>query len=250
MPKGTRAPRPDFEEAARITDSIERNNFIRAAGSKYDPSVVEAYLEKYGPEAIDTKDEMGWTALIAAARWGQLDMVRFLIGKGADVNVLSNVGWGALHCAALHGYTEIVSELIVHGANVNVYDQDGKNPLMFAAEKGFTDTLSLLIANDADINAQSPAGNTPLIFAVQNKQIACVKTLLENGASTEIMNSKHQTARIIALSLKREEIVEMIEVEEESRRRAEIERKINSIDLSKGLSKPMPIPASPFAKNR
>ena len=52
---------------------------------------------------IDAKNQRGWTPLIAAARSGEGDMVRFLARKGANPNAASPSGYTPLMAAVEFG---------------------------------------------------------------------------------------------------------------------------------------------------
>lgn len=54
----------------------------------------------------------GQTALMLAVSHGRLDMVRLLVGAGADVNIQDEDGSTALMCAAEHGHLPIVGFLL------------------------------------------------------------------------------------------------------------------------------------------
>ena len=61
----------------------------------------------------------GSTCLMAAARYGHLDICRLLIDKGADIQAKSNGGWTPLHSAAGQGgHIEIVRLLCDRGAEL------------------------------------------------------------------------------------------------------------------------------------
>ena len=60
------------------------------------------------------------------------NFAKFLIEKGADVNLKSKNGWTALHAAAFKGPAEIVKLLIEKGADANTKDLRGQTPLMIA----------------------------------------------------------------------------------------------------------------------
>ncbi|KAJ7173958.1 ankyrin repeat-containing domain protein [Mycena crocata] len=61
------------------------------------------------------------TALHWAASSGATDIVRFLVDKQAEVDVVDNSGWTPLHIAVSAGHDEIVQELVGAGADVNKY---------------------------------------------------------------------------------------------------------------------------------
>ncbi|BET37234.1 hypothetical protein wNi1_11910 [Wolbachia pipientis] len=69
------------------------------------------------------------TALHCAAEGKCLELVKFLVNEGVDINDTGRYkGWTVLHSAALGGNLEIVKFLLERGANPNIRDTDGKNP--------------------------------------------------------------------------------------------------------------------------
>ena len=66
------------------------------------------------------------SALHLAAAFDQMDTVRYLVNKGAYVNIRDNAGWTPLHYAAVKGHTSICKFLILAGANPNIRDPDGR----------------------------------------------------------------------------------------------------------------------------
>ena len=75
------------------------------------------------------------TALNAAATYGHLDLVKFLLDEGADVNLLSDHGDSALLGATYRCLTDIAMLLISHGADANFYNpKSGSSPLLHATE--------------------------------------------------------------------------------------------------------------------
>lgn len=81
----------------------------------------ESILKEYTDETT--------TALIEACKAGQLDAVRLLIDKGADVNLATKKGYTPIMVAAMNGHKDILSYLIQKGANVNAITKDGRTAL-------------------------------------------------------------------------------------------------------------------------
>jgi len=85
---------------------------------------------------VDCLDGLGATPLVRAvnplARGDSIniELVEFLISKGADVN-----SDAVVHAAAIGGNVEVVKLLVSKGANVNVKNEDGKTPLDIARER-------------------------------------------------------------------------------------------------------------------
>lgn len=71
----------------------------------------------------------GSTPLITATVLQNHDVVRWLIKKGADVNMRGADGGTALHAAALFGRTDVVRTLLNNGATVAVFDDNGSLPI-------------------------------------------------------------------------------------------------------------------------
>lgn len=129
---------------------------------------VKEYINK-GAD-ISTKDNHGKTPLHIAAKRGLLDIAKFLLDKGADIDAQENkFGRAPLHLAAAKGHLDIVKYLIEKGADVDVY-QGGwsySTALHLAAQKGHLDIVKYLIEKGANPKATDGGGKTPLQRATQ-----------------------------------------------------------------------------------
>jgi len=101
-----------------------------------------------------------------AARWGHLEVIQFLISKGADPNLKTTEGTSLLHLAAMNGHAPVV-EYLVKEAKL-------------------------------DINAQDKFGDTPLIAACGGGKVNTAQLLLQLGANKDLKNRNHKTARDLA----------------------------------------------------
>jgi ankyrin repeat protein len=132
------------------------------------------------------------SAFYSAAELGRTDVVRDMVEKGADVNVLCNKKcsshWTPLMIAAAEGHPETVAVLIKAGANVNVRNKYGRTALMFASKYGFTSiVISLLNAGaDPDIMPNSVEEPTALIAASEKGHLEVVQALLAHSADPNI----------------------------------------------------------------
>ena len=73
-------------------------------------TMKEEIQEKKYPY-INTKDEDGGTKLMGDSAWGEIDKVRLLLQRGADVNIKNKKGEGALDIAKGLGHTGMVELL-------------------------------------------------------------------------------------------------------------------------------------------
>lgn len=67
---------------------------------------------------------------------GNLEGLKLLIKKGADVNVLNSDNTSCLHKAVLGNRVDVVKFLIAQGCTPNEKDSDGITPLHLACHNG------------------------------------------------------------------------------------------------------------------
>ena len=61
----------------------------------------------------------------ATASNGYLEVVRFLVEKGADVNVANNTGSTLVNAATDNGHLDVVKFLVEKGADITAANKDG-----------------------------------------------------------------------------------------------------------------------------
>lgn len=69
----------------------------------------------------------GMTALIWASMYGEVDLIKYLLSLGADINKQDNVGNTALITAAQLNRVDAVLELLKNKANPNIENNQGDN---------------------------------------------------------------------------------------------------------------------------
>ena len=153
------------------------------------PAEVRAQLRR--GVSPDSMDERGDSALVVASRSGQLEVAQILVDGGAKVNLRNKWGDTALMVAALNGRDQIVRYLRGKGGDVN---NVGWTALHYAAVNGHADVAKYLLDQGANPLASSPNGVTPLMMAARENKTEVVKVLLEYGADITQKNDKGETA--------------------------------------------------------
>ena len=128
-----------------------------------------------------------------AARFGQLDTVRWLAGQGADLNAQDAAGNAPLHLAALRGGRAAAELLLSSGADIDRANGDGDTPLHLASLVGHDQIVRLLVGRKATLDARNALGNTPLHRAVFSRHGDVVRTLLDGGANPSSKNGAGDT---------------------------------------------------------
>ena len=105
------------------------------------------------------------TALSVAADNGHLDIVRFLVEQGADMEKIDNCGWTPLLASSANGHLELVRYLLEQGANRDKESRNGVTSLHWAAGEGHLETAKLLMIYGADLNARNHDGYLPIDVA-------------------------------------------------------------------------------------
>ncbi|MBS0288408.1 MAG: ankyrin repeat domain-containing protein [Proteobacteria bacterium] len=120
------------------------NHKLFAAAKTGNTQAVKQLLSK--GTFIDSKTNIGNTALHIASESGCIGVVECLLDNKAMVNFVNHQKNTPLHLAGASGNTEIAMRLINQGASLNVVNLQGNNPLHMAALHGNIDTLSHLMA--------------------------------------------------------------------------------------------------------
>ncbi|KAF8850070.1 ankyrin, partial [Acephala macrosclerotiorum] len=118
--------------------------------------------------------------LVYAASEGLYFVVRNLIEVGAEVRLEDSGtdGRTALAAAANNGHPEIVKYLIGRGANCRVRDPMMDTPLALAAAQGHQEVVEVLLQAGVNPNSAALDGTTAAIIAASNGHASIVERLL------------------------------------------------------------------------
>jgi len=239
-----RKPRP---EAAQQILKLRGYEFdeksFQAAARAGDLMAITAFVDS-GIDINARSESDGRTVLINAAARGDLNVVKLLLERGADVNVADNGGYTALHHAiearyddvselllnhpkldpnarGLNGVTTLMSyvwrerkdavqKLLDRGADVNAQDNDGDAALHGAAQNGNIEIIDLLVTKGANPNLKNKVGGTPLMWAAVYGHEEAVRRLLERGADASLKDADGKTARDWAVVNGRKNLVALL----------------------------------------
>lgn len=112
--------------------------------------------------------------------------MKFLVGKGADVNRRDAQGQAAVHSAARQRKPEMLAAVLDLGADIDARDQDGLTALVYAVMRDHAPSVTLLAERGADLEAMANGGFTPLGLAIVEDRYRAAMALIAAGAPSEV----------------------------------------------------------------
>ena len=140
---------------------------------------------------------------LAAAR-NDKEMVKFLVEKGADINLEDGYGYTPLIKAMKYRNIDLAKNIVDLKPDLNaICSATGDTPLTYLAREVWfgTDLCYYMIKNGADVNKKNDNGDTPLIVAVQNVvgSYGMLGVIINMGADYNIKNKEGKTAMDIVM---------------------------------------------------
>lgn len=129
--------------------------------------------------------------LMLATRREDLDMMKFAVKYGANIDLKNSDGRTAL-MYAMPKKQEIATWLIENGADINAQTYDGRYVLDWAALFGRDDQIKMLLDRKAKFSDQA------LLSSVVNGHTRSVKLLLKAGANVHAENARGKKMLVIA----------------------------------------------------
>eukprot|EP00184_Porphyridium_aerugineum_P006576 CAMPEP_0184697672 /NCGR_PEP_ID=MMETSP0313-20130426/4570_1 /TAXON_ID=2792 /ORGANISM="Porphyridium aerugineum, Strain SAG 1380-2" /LENGTH=240 /DNA_ID=CAMNT_0027156501 /DNA_START=185 /DNA_END=907 /DNA_ORIENTATION=+ len=127
----------------------------------------------------------GSPPLMAAIFRHHFAIVCLLVDRGANVNYVEvQSDWTPIQYAAKCRDLQILKYLVARGADVNAADILGKSALCYAVEESFSEMAEFLISKGADIN-NVRGGVTPLSLAKIDHDHNMIALLRHHGAAED-----------------------------------------------------------------
>lgn len=186
------SPKPKVYEAARDGAVIVLSDILQRMSIDERSTALERKI-KDGDQVT--------TPLIIAARNGNLDSVKMLLGYNAELEARGTVkvddqvieGCTPLWAAAATGHLDVVKVLIEQNADVDGRTLTNSTPLRAAAYDGRLDIVTCLVESGADVNARNNFENTPLMVACYNGHMNVVNYLIKRGANMDLKDKQGNT---------------------------------------------------------
>lgn len=131
------------------------------------------------PQLLNAYNSDGFFPLGLAAFFGQLETVRLLVTRGADLAQIARnpMKIQPLHAAAASRNAEIVKVLVAAGAPVDAKQQDGWTALHAAAQHNDLDMARALLTEGADPRQPNDKGQSAIGLAAEKGHVEMLKLL-------------------------------------------------------------------------
>jgi ankyrin repeat protein len=130
---------------------------------------------------LNVSDERGMNGFHYAARRGNLNLVKYLISRNADIHKVTNDARGAsaLHLAVESGDMATLQFLVGKGLAIEGKDSSGETAIHVACRTGRLVQLSYLLRSNPNVvDIQDAEGRTPLHTAILLGSYNCMKQIL------------------------------------------------------------------------
>ena len=201
-----------FLAVSIIAVSLVFPDEIHEAAKKGNLDKIQKILDER-PEILDSPDGSGFTPLHWAVIFGQKDMIKYLIARGADIKGHNKAlrGWTPLQ-SALFAYNNDVSDLLVAQGALEEFDrEEGLTYLYLAASSGNAFLIAKLLDKGMAATVRNKYGDTPLHKAAGKGHIAVAEVLLEKGADINAKNLKGEAPIHVAELSGQEEMAVFLE---------------------------------------
>ncbi|CAN0321645.1 unnamed protein product, partial [Ectocarpus sp. 13 AM-2016] len=149
---------------------------------------------------INQGDPDGWTPLMVASQRGYTRIVRILLKEGANVLIVADLGFTALLTCAQYGNLAVCKMLVNAGADLEAATStNGSRPLHLAADKGHAAVIKALIEAGANLDSRRFDRATPLYIASERGHVEAVRAFLRAKANPLLIRLNASRDRFVPL---------------------------------------------------
>lgn len=183
---------------------------VSRAASSGSMVVVELFFDRVCRD--DAPPDLGDpSALVLALDNGHFEIFKFLVERGADLEVVDGDVETALHAAAVYHAPAAAELLVNHGANLESLNEDGETPLHVACRRGTVDVVGLFLERGANVDARDHhMDNTPLHAAAWEGHLGVAEMLVRAGADIDALDSEAWTPLVVAVENGNTEFANML----------------------------------------
>lgn len=215
-------------DAPVVDDNLQRTALMLAAinGNEQDVKLLVALGAH-----LEARDSDGNTALIYAAKRGQVQTVKMMTDElGADANAVNDFGDSPLICAAYFGHTPCVDILVKGRAQLELTNHEGNTAFVSAINEKHWRTAHALsklgaVMYPCNLEEKNAYGDTALLYAIKTHHWGDVQALIALGSDMHATDKYGYTPQMLLANIDDKSLLEHcgIHMQAEDRKRAKME---------------------------
>lgn len=124
-------------------------------------------------------------AVILACQYENVPVLKYLVQKGADVNIGDYFGMTPLHYACEYNNIEILGMISDAGADINALNLENRSPLTWACFRGHVEAVKALLERGADVRGALSAICEQSSEISDEIRLSLTDLLISNGAKVD-----------------------------------------------------------------
>ncbi len=159
------------------------------------------YLLSMEGNEVDKVTHDGRNYLLWAGYKGNIALMKWLIEKGSDTQLIDDHGYNLLTFAATAGQqnTAIYDLILANGGNIGSTNRAGANALLLLAPYlNNENTMQYFLDKGLDLHAKDDEGNGMFNYATRRGNIDLMKKLIDMGVDHQTLNNKGENALLFA----------------------------------------------------
>lgn len=197
---------------ARVEQAISQGNDPTELNPNMFDAVTYALLERADNETVryllgirgnevDKLTHDGRTYIFWAAYRDNLEIMQWLVDRGARADLVDAHGYSVVNFAAVSGQTNpgLYDFLLEHGADVRATNHEGANALLLVSS--FTRDFGILdyfVGKGLPLDSVDEQGNGIFQYASKGGHIPVLQGLIAKGIDPETLNKKGESALFMA----------------------------------------------------
>lgn len=204
--------------------TVQQMMELDSAVEEGDLQRVKELCEQDIDSGSDGEEEFRNNLLVTASRKGYLEIVAFLLERGADVCYQdSSYGQSPLHGSARFCHKEVAHLLLKHGADVDAKENDGCTPFLNSIisykkddpesieRQRNAEMIDLLLNAGADINAVDEDGDSAIHrLSAELDLLKMHQIMADYERGEKRLNSEYDTGRETELAPLRQDVLNMV----------------------------------------
>ena len=214
---------PICSKSCTQNESASRE-FLQAVTRK-DMNCMKSLLESNLKPDIEysNPDNDKRTPLLLAVQLGHIEMVKFLLSQGANIEATDESETTPLMTAASLGKVDIMKELLLQGADVQARNKTRRTALHLAIQKSRDRAISFLLnlnntdqygsvdhRKTIDVNACDKSGKTPLHYCAELGMLEAATMLLDRHANFDAHDGADKAPAYYAIKYRKYFIVKLL----------------------------------------